>query len=109
MAMWPFPHLQTAPGRANAGLDPRVLFTAVAKERPCRGLAIEGESGVLGGPGKSLRRDGARRSPGPGPCSERIQHCQCRTRSLWPRQASSYEPPWTASMATTSTMKNSNP
>ncbi len=44
------------PKARNARLDPRVSFIVDTKERPYRGVAIEGEAEVLDDPGKSHMR-----------------------------------------------------
>ncbi len=53
------------PKARNARLDPRVSFIVDTKERPYRGVAIEGEAEVLDDPGRSHMRAIAHRYLGP--------------------------------------------
>ena len=53
------------PKARNARLDPRVSFIVDTKERPYRGVAIEGRAEVIDDPEKSLMRRIAMRYLGP--------------------------------------------
>jgi PPOX class probable F420-dependent enzyme len=55
----------TRPKARNARADPRVSFIVDSKERPYRGVAIEGEAEVLEDPDRSLVRAIAERYLGP--------------------------------------------
>ncbi len=53
------------PKARNARVDPRVSFIVDAKDRPYRGVAIEGEAEVIEDQGKTLMRAIAMRYLGP--------------------------------------------
>ncbi len=53
------------PKARNARLDPRVSFVVDTKERPYRGVAIEGEAVVIEDPDRSMMRSIAERYLGP--------------------------------------------
>jgi PPOX class probable F420-dependent enzyme len=53
------------PKARNARLDPRVSLIVDTKDRPYRGVAIEGDAQVIDDPGKSLMRAIAVRYLGP--------------------------------------------
>lgn len=55
----------TRPKARNARLDPRVSFVVDTKERPYRGVAIEGTAKVIEDPDRSMMRSIAERYLGP--------------------------------------------
>lgn len=70
------------PKARNARLDPRVSFVVDTKERPYRGVAIEGTATVIEDPDRSMMRSIAERYLGPTLPADVEQRIAGQDRSL---------------------------